>query len=242
MPHKHHHRKQKIKGLRKKKKFYHFKAFWIALLLLVIGGGLAYFLFLSPVFLVEANAQYLIPGRSIFLINSRATEQAILKAYPDIETATVEKHYPATVTVTIKKRQPFSIFCNGENACFSLDKNGVIFEAQANAGNTGLVVTSDGNQGISEGQQVITKEMAQALIKIRDNLKNNFNIDTREAFVSNPLVLKTSEQWKVYFDPTEDIDLQITKMDLLLKDQIPAKDRLKMQYIYLQYKDRAYYK
>jgi hypothetical protein len=36
--------------------------------------------------------------------------------------------------------------------------------------------------------------------------------------------------------------LQIKKMDALLQTEIPPDARKKLQYIYLQYKDRAYYK
>ena len=69
-----------------------------------------------------------------------------------------------------------------------------------------------------------------------------FQIYIKEAFVSNPLILKTSESWKLYVDPDGDIQSQITKMKLLLKDQITPAVRQNLQYIYLQYKDRAYYK
>ena len=38
----------------------------------------------------------------------------------------------------------------------------------------------------------------------------------------------------INFDPNQNIDLQIEKMDALLKDQIPPDQRKKLQYIYLQ--------
>ena len=98
------------------------------------------------------------------------------------------------------------------------------------------------NDAISTGENAIEKNIMDGIYKVQKNLKNNFQVDVKEAFVSNPLVFTTAENWKIYFDPKFDIDSQIIKMNALLKDQITPEARKKLQYIYLQYKDRAYYK
>ncbi len=62
--------------------------------------------------------------------------------------------------------------------------------------------------------------------------------------ISSPtrLDVKTIEGWWVYFSTAFDIDLQITKLNLLLEKEISQEDRGVLKYIDLRFKDRAYYK
>ena len=61
--------------------------------------------------------------------------------------------------------------------------------------------------------------------------------------ISTPfrLNIETSENWEIYFNLDSETDLQIAKMNLLLKDEIPVSVRKTLQYINLRF-NRAYYK
>ncbi len=265
MPQRYNYRKQKIRSLRKRRKFYQFRSFWVLLLCLVLGGVVAYFaLFFSKVQVRQVeitgnqkvatqdvetlawkninNSILWFSTQSIFLEDPNALKANMLEQFPQIEDVKIQKKYFSSISIAITERQPFALFCELPANCFSIDKNGIIFEKTPPTPDS-LIITSGHDQlELFEGKHVIETKTIQAIAEVKDSLKQHFNIDLKEALAANPLVFKTSEQWKAYFDPAADIGLQITKMNLLLKDDIPESARKKLQYIYLQYKDRAYYK
>ncbi len=267
MTHRHHYQKQKIRSLQKKRKFYQFRLFWIMLLCLVLVATATYLvLFLSSVqishieisgnqkvqsqdieALTQKNINKKILGfssKSIFLANPSIISESILAEFSSVESAMVQKKYFSGLVIAIKERETFAIFCKIGMDCFSIDTMGVLFEPINNPSKDRLVLSQSGNDAATPhlGQRAVDKHIMDGIVKIQDNLKQSFNIDIKEVMVSNPLIVTTTENWKIYFDPTADIDLQVTKMNSLLKDQISASARKTLQYIYLQYKDRAYFK
>jgi arginyl-tRNA--protein-N-Asp/Glu arginylyltransferase len=124
-----------------------------------------------------------------------------------------------------------------------MDDQGVIFESAATVPENMIVLRqSAGSPKMDLGQLILAGTIIEDVIKIQKNLNDHFQVSLKEVMVSDILACKTSERWQIYFDPRQNIDMQISKMNVLLKDQIPAEKRKNLQYIYLQYKDRAYYK
>ncbi|MBX4201236.1 FtsQ-type POTRA domain-containing protein [Candidatus Parcubacteria bacterium] len=256
----------KIRGLRKKKKFFQQPLFWVALLLAVAGTGVVYFVFFLPSFQISSiqvsgnqriqseeieslawnniNKSLLgLPYRSLLLASTANISKDILQSFAMVETATVKKKMPNGITVTIKERKPYAVFCSHDNNCFSLDENGIIFGEPRDVGQEDFVVQkSKESGGVKAGDRVIDKSIMDGVVKIQRNFDNDLKIAVNRVNISDTLVFTTREGWKAYFDPVQNIQLQITKMDILLKDQISEKARQNLQYIYLQYKDRAYYK
>ncbi|OGZ72605.1 MAG: hypothetical protein A2908_03645 [Candidatus Staskawiczbacteria bacterium RIFCSPLOWO2_01_FULL_38_12b] len=190
--------------------------------------------------------KFQIVTKTIFLADTQKINTAILAAFPAIENAEVKKSLFETILITVKERTPYALVCPQErdftNGCFLLDENGVIFQPQEPAQGNFITILATEHATWALGQGIIEKSTINAISKIQKNLKNNFQIDISQVNVSDPLIVTTSENWKIYFDPNSDIDLQITKMNTLLNNQITKSARKSIQYIYLQYKDRAYYK
>jgi len=185
-------------------------------------------------------------SKSIFLVNSESIKNEILNLYPEIKTATIEKKFMQEITLQVEERQKFATFCQNEN-CFDIDNSGVIFEKSQNSGENNLIVRQALNNGdLFLGQQIIQENIMTAIFEIEKNLKDNFQINLTEALLSTQIRLdiKTGESWQIYFDVEEgyDIGLQLTKLNLLLKDEIKPESRQKLQYIDLRFKNRAYYK
>lgn len=197
--------------------------------------------------------------KNIFTINADALKQSLLAAFPEIEDINVQKQWFEGLNLKVTERAPVAIFCpdfiadprspgdrdsnESTDNCFYIDKNGVIYQKLQIIPSDSVIVRKDINeQELILGKSLVDKNIMDDIIKIKDSLKNNSQVDVGEVLVSNPLVVTTSENWKVYFDPQQDINLQITKLTALLKDQISSTDRKTLQYIYLQYGDRAYYK
>jgi len=264
------HIKPKIKNLRKKKPVFKTPLFWICVASFILIITVVYFLFFSPMFQVAAigisgnqkikssdientawnsvNKKILtFSYKSIFMANSAEIVKNVAQAFPVIENVQVQKKLPKNIVLKITERKPYAVFCGSEDinpgSCFLLDENGIIFESIENIMEDDFVIIDAfKHEGIKPGEKVIEKNTMDAIVNIQKDLKNNFYIDSRRVLIGNPLVVTTSENWRVYFNPDLDIELQIKKMNALLKDEIAEDKRKDLQYIYLQYKDRAYYK
>lgn len=250
----------KIKKIKPKKTFYKSPLFWVIFFLTVLLVILSFMLF-SPGFevtkiringnqrirqsqveniawpLIDKRIIGLVHYRSIFTANIDSLEKNILNDFKEIEEVEVKKKFPDEIIINIKEREPFAVFCSDQpdQKCSHIDKNGAIFGKIDNIPENALLVKKD-------PANEIDKNTMNAIHKIKNSLINNFQTGVKEALVSSLLILKTSENWLLYFDPKKDIDLQIAKMNLLLENEIMPKERKNLQYIYLQYEDRAYYK
>ena len=190
-------------------------------------------------------------SKSIFLLNKDALSKDILKDFPLIDRVSIKTELPQTLTVEVSERAPVGIYCSPEagqisEKCFLIDGAGIIFEELKNNPENMFIVRQMGNKEAYTGENVIAQNIIGAVSKIEKDLKDNFKIDIKEALITTPIRLdiKTKENWQIYFDLSKDSDvnMQITKLNLLLKGDINADVREKLQYIDLRFKDRAYYK
>lgn len=208
---------------------------------------------IKDIVLKEVNKKFInfmdfdITSKSIFLVNADNIKKQILDKFPIIEDVKVYKNFPQNIAVQIKERSPFAIFCSqGNENCFYIDKAGIIFEKLPNFTEDMPAVRklSDGSD-IFVGKEIVEKSIMDTVLKIKKNLNEKFQIDIKEAFISSPLRLdiKTAENWQIYFNLSDNfgIDLQITKLNLLLSEEISQEKRNNLQYIDLRF-DRAYYK
>lgn len=195
-----------------------------------------------------------INSKSIFLASSKKISQQILKDFPKIESVKLKKVFPKTLQLYITERIPVGIYCENQEDenqhCFFVDKNGVAFENIyyghniENEGQKMFIVRQNVEEKyVHLGQNIVEQNIISALLKVEGMLNENFEINLGEALVTNPLRLniKTNEGWQIYFnlDPEYNINSQIAKLGLLLKDEIPKENRAILKYIDLRFKDRA---
>lgn len=259
----------KIRGLRKKKSIFKIPIFWFCVLGGMVFLGILWTIVFLPKIQV---AHITISGnekvtsnqiekviwddisrpwflgfssKSIFFVNTQTLAKDLQQKFSDIEMVQVQKKIFDGITVAVKERVPFALFC-GQNTpqdCFFIDEWGVVFSPQVNMVEGMMIVKNPtGGDAIVAGQQVADKDDMATIVKIQKMLKSDAGLDIVELENANPLVVVTSEGWSIYFNPHADIDLQLTKLGTLLKDQITLATRKNLQYIYLQYNDRVYYK
>ena len=180
---------------------------------------------------------------SIFFTDTKNLEKSLLHIFPAAQSIAVTKKFPAGLMLSLKERKPAAVFCGLAEKCFLMDDEGIIFEELGVIPADLPVVRSGVNtREFLLGEQAVQKTVMQTIIAVANDLENNFQVQAREVFIADLLIVKTSEHWQIYFDLESDIALQIAKMNTLLRDEIPAGERRSLKYIYLQYKDRAYYK
>mgnify|MGYP001563500865 CR=1 FL=1 len=260
-----------MKKLRKKRGILKNPWFWIILLFLTFGGLFFYAVFfwgkiqISKVEVLGANrvqppdiesvvlksidkkmisAGLLnVSSKSFFIADAKKISEGILSNFPDVENADVFKKFPNGISLTIKEREPFAVFLGSEEKYFLMDRNGVIFnELEKAPDDMALIRGGDYNNKKSLGQEVVSKKTAEMIYKVENSLKDNFQVEVLEIEADDIIMFKTSENWRIYLDPNSDAELQIAKMNSLLNDEIKPEKRKKLEYIYLQYGARAYYK
>jgi len=269
MSYRHKHIKKKILKLKPKKPFYKKRHFWIFFLILaVFFAGIYFLLFFDKIqvktVIISGNKGVKTAEiknavldtvnknitRSIFLANCKNIDKELLSNFPKIKTAETVKIFPATLSVALTERKPAAVFCQPGGGmppedCYFIDESGVIFEAlQSLPENMTVIRKTANNNEVLAGDDVINKNIMDAISKTERALKDNFQIDLKEAMLSTPtrLDFTTSEKWKIYFNLESNVDMQLTEMNSVLKDEITADARKNLQYIDLRFKDRAFYK
>jgi len=191
-----------------------------------------------------------ITTQSILLVDTEKIREEILRRFPVIEKATVSKKYPQTIILGVSERKPLGVFCSPileseqSSGCFLIDQNGIAFEQLSIIPEGYIIVRQISDQGqVFTGEQVVAQNITDAIFKIQKGLKDNFQIDLEQALVTSPvrLNIKTNENWQIYFDMSQSssIDSQLTKLNLLLEQEIPKETRKNLRYINLIPKDRA---
>ena len=268
------HVRNKINKNKPKKSIFKMPIFWFFLLsLIVFSAGIYFCLFFSKIQIKnitisgnqKVNLQELekiidnsvkknfinfkelkISSNSFFLTNTKNIQHEILNYSPVIKKVTVSKKFPESLNVLIEERKRIAIFCQNEK-CFNIDDTGIIFENSIYPTENIFIVRQAKNiDYLNLGTNVISENLIKTITEIEKSLKNNFQINLIEALIINSIRMdiKTEEGWQIYFDTTEDsnINLQLTKLNLLLKDEITPDIRQNLEYIDLRFKDRAYYK
>jgi len=189
-------------------------------------------------------------SKSILLVNTNNISKEILKKFPAIEKIKLDKNFPQTLELRITERKPIGIYCTNNNQCFLIDQNGIIFSALGGPAsgwegqeNLTIVRQRFENNDVYIGESVVSRNTIDAFNKIQKDIKDNLQINLKEALITSPIRINiiTKENWQIYFDlsPDSDINLQITKLNLLLDKKNNSINRDKLRYINLIPKDRA---
>src|SRR5574339_479648 len=109
------HIQPKLRGLKKRKKFFQNPFFWLLILIVLVGGIGGYFVLFSShlkvlAVTVSGNEQIsqqtfkefsLAKTNRYFLIDSHKLSSDFLQNYPLIETITIKKDFPDTLAITV---------------------------------------------------------------------------------------------------------------------------------------------
>ncbi len=183
-------------------------------------------------------------SKSIFLTNSGAIKDVILKEFPQINKVSLKKKLPDHLTLTVEERMPIGIWCTGEGIeCFNLDQEGIIFsENQETAVGTLKITDFTKKENPTLGGKAINKTLLDSIKNIEAQLKN-INIEPLEFILvqADRLNVKTVSGFEIYFNLADDLKWQITELNQVLENEIPLQKRGKLEYIDLRF-SKVYYK
>lgn len=198
---------------------------------------------------------------NFFLVNVSEVARKVKEAFPEIETATVDKTFPNKINIIVQERGRVAVWCQQKNytvevteeqversfrQCFALDKSGVIFEEKEPEQE---IIVQDEIHNAVLGEQVIDPEVLSSILVFQkeiDSLPLFKEVGLRVVsltIVSKERVnAKISEGWEVYLNPAENLAWQTTKVKLVLEQEIPFEKRPLLEYIDLRFGDQAYIK
>jgi hypothetical protein len=263
MPRRRHLRKSR---LRRKKSIFRNRFFWLFLLIIIFSGtifDLATFYSFFQIKEIEITGNQkvsvediksVISGKiskkvvfqetkSIFLQDLKGIARNIGKEFPQIAEIKIKRVFPDTVLAEVIERQTVATWCRGSD-CFYADKDGVIFEKTEEV-KSPLVRFEIDVSDFSLGKPVLDKKYFDTILKINNELENMLNVKIKE-FVSSvdgkKLVAETKQGWKIIFNLEGDISIQVSNLDVALKEKIPQQELKNLLYIDLRYGNRIYYK
>jgi len=255
---------------KKRKSIFKNRLFWDFVLFSILIFLIFYLFFLSEIFKIKeikvsSSEIYLKKeietllerelAHNFFLVNSKEIENEILEKYPEIKNAYLKKKFPDSLVLEIEKRRLIGIFCSGikseeeKENCFLIDDEGIIFGDVIFGGQISedeqkdLIIIFSENEDKNLGEEAVSKDKIDKLLKINSELEKNFEIKVEEFVLKEDkrLDIKTAEGWEIYFDLSSDVNFALTKLGLLLEKEIPLEKRGDLSYIDLRF-SKVYYK
>lgn len=257
--------RKKPKRIRKKKAIWQNLYFRLTIFYLILLAEIFYFLIFSPVFQIRTliiSAPLQIPNnllldlvekttikkllffqtKSIFLYDSRLTQETIRQRFSQIELIKIKRNLPGTLVVEIKNRQAVGQWCQKEQ-CFFVDSWGVLFEEDfATQKPPELLIFSEKENIIKSGQKVLDKEELEAVFEIAAKLNEDLKIEAKKFIIaSGKFTAKTALGPEIYFDLQDDIREQLFNLKVLLEKQVDLQ-KTGLEYIDLRFGNTLYYK
>jgi cell division protein FtsQ len=182
-------------------------------------------------------------SRSIFLTNFKKITKEILIKFPLVAKINLERSFPDILIVKVEERKPVAVFTQKGNY-FLVDIEGVIFKKVDQVSPELLEIENlSSEKEINLGEKIIEKEKLIQILEIESKIRENLKISIPKISIISDkrLNLKTSENWEIYFDSSQDLNWQTTKLNLVLEKEIPLEKRGNLEYIDLRF-SRVYYK
>lgn len=259
-------RQRALREYQERKKSPKFLIWVIAVSIILIIGSLFYLIFFSPVLKIKfisfeiddyplvrideaelKNEVNKILSKKFYFITLdnlvffRKNEIIkFLSADEKIENFKIKRVLPQELKIQISAWQPEAIFFSSAQEYFLLNKNGWpiknISESQAILADLVIIADKIGEEGTIFHFLFIFDFMKR--VRAFDFKINKIEILKEKGVLEYQAI--TSENWKIYFEPKENLNEQINNLSLVIREKIT--DRNKLEYIDLRFGNRVFYK
>lgn len=187
-----------------------------------------------------------VPANNFLFFNKIKVVTALLAQEPSFKDFSV-KYSPSEQSLSIdgQARQPVGTVCI-QDECYSLDENGIVFPKSETEEETVLFNLKDSNAPeINLGEQVLPEKLVDFVLSFKriNSQKIKIKSVTIEEDYLNAGFLKivTEKSWflLVLFDSSPEAVSE--NLELILREEI-KDNQMRLEYIDLRYKDKAYYK
>jgi cell division septal protein FtsQ len=252
--------------IRKKKSIFRNRFFWLTLLILILLGGAVYLLLFSPYLQIKQvqisgnqkiktqELEYLIeqkinkriltfPTRSIILVNLKNIEKSIVKNFPLVSQANLERNLPDGLILKVEERIPIFVWSKDSGPIFYVDKEGIAFEELSEGSSLLRIRDQQFRLEVNLGKKVMEKEMVDFAQQTKSEVEKKLGVFPREILIlEDRITVLTNKPWQIYLDPKEKAEKQIFNLSLAWEKEIPPEKRGNLEYIDLRFGNRVYYK
>jgi cell division septal protein FtsQ len=237
--------------------------FWFGFLAFIIISGLVYLFVFSSVFKIKeiqvsgyesASIKNIISNTvsNIFVTNFNEIRQKSLEQYPKIKEIKLKREFPNKISAEVEEKIAIASFYYKPLTSLSIlpfkeeikeyyliDDQGIVFEIVSEIPDLPIIELNSSITYFDLGQQAVEKAIVNNILKINSKLKDNLTISRNYLISNKRLDIKTSDSWEIYFNLDDDIDWQIEKLNVLLRERIPFDKRKNLKYIDLRF-ERTY--
>ncbi len=188
----------------------------------------------------------------IFFLRSKHFTKLLKVHFPPIDLVAFQpyagKNFFNTLNIIIQERKPQGVWCSGpeENKlCFFFDKNGYLFRTSPAGKGPFWILTQDKTEmHFGLGDAIQDQNLVRSLVFLQKVFQEIPFLTPEKMEIINAnhdILLKTTNGWKIYFDPQQDIVREFNVLNTLFeRDKISPTEHL--EYIDLRIQDKAYIK
>ncbi|MBI2113331.1 MAG: hypothetical protein HYT50_02015 [Candidatus Wildermuthbacteria bacterium] len=176
-------------------------------------------------------------------------EQDILSSFPLVGEVDVRRTFKRTVEVVLRERKEIAVWCSAQSVCFSMDKEGVVFEKKDPAAKDFVIYDYIEKASVALGQKALEGDLLSFVVLFKNSIESS-RILKEEGVEFHSLSLlsdtrihwKSSQGWQAYTNPKGDASWQFTKLEAVIDKKISSAQRGNLDYIELRFGDQAYIK
>ncbi|HCC23225.1 TPA: hypothetical protein DF272_03535 [Candidatus Falkowbacteria bacterium] len=189
------------------------------------------------------SLKWLIFSRNNTLIFSEAgLKQRVGQSYL-LENIEVEKDFPAYVEIWVEEKDSNIVWLTG-SMCFNLDQDGMAIENCESAVRANIIrIKDDADNPVAVGKGTVSPATLAQMIKIQELLAGIVKPDIFYYHVDGPYSVRvtTEQNYEVYFNLEEGIELQVERLRLLLAQEEIQQKLPQIKYFDLRFGEKIYY-
>ncbi|EKD46167.1 MAG: hypothetical protein ACD_68C00123G0002 [uncultured bacterium] len=239
-------------------------------LLILILACIIYFLFFSPVFLIDkisigrtakipatevenkitdlidTDNWLIFPYRNLIIFPADKIASSLKNDFQQIETIEINKRFPDVLRVEVVEKKPLAVWVSGGKFYAVAEKGLIAYELPLAAMrvNTLPVVKDSLNKPVKLNDLVLDWKALQMVQELRQKFSERTNIEMHSFSVpasgAQEVHLETKDGFRIYFSTERAADAQLNDLVLALQEKIPVSSRL--EYIDLRVPNMIYYR
>lgn len=178
--------------------------------------------------------------------------ESVLELDKHIDSVTVSKKFPNTVVVAITEFNPQVVYAR-EGSFYLLNEQGRVVDivSENTRGDLPLVLGTSTDEAFlpgddSENERIISESATKFMSALSKEFPKFFPDFTLTEFTFEPesieLHAHTSLGWYILFDPTVDLNVQLSNLSRVYNEKISNGERKSLEYIDVRLENYVYYK
>jgi len=175
---------------------------------------------------------------SIFLSGGSKAVDNIMASFPEIEKVTVKKNFPNGISLQIVEKTPVAVWTDvfDSSKTYLVDKNGSFIRNSKEGEDYSSLEKVSQKEKIDKLDK---KQTLELLSKINTKMHDNSIVASSFDIYDDKVSVESNVNCLIIFNINEDLDWQIEKLGIVLKNPKYSSDLNKLQYIDLRFGNQA---